>query len=151
MSNKFNFKLQKLLDIREKEEELSKVAFKKASEEKKQVENKITNLKENYKKYNIFNSDESIIDRKLKVSYLKCLDSSINSANIELHEKDEMLYEKRKDLMEKQVKRKTVETIKENYYAEFLKETNMVEQSLNDEFSLYAYIMASRELRKRAE
>lgn len=148
MSNKFNFKLQKLLDIREKEEELSKVAFKKASEEKKQVENKITNLKENYKKYNIFNSDESIIDRKLKVSYLKCLDSSINSANIELHEKDEMLYEKRKDLMEKQVKRKTVETLKENYYAEFLKETNMVEQRLNDEFALYGFIRASRELRK---
>ncbi|WP_142414807.1 flagellar export protein FliJ [Hathewaya massiliensis] len=148
MSNKFNFKLQKLLDIREKEEELSKVAFKKASEEKKQVENKIINLKENYKKYNIFNSDESIIDRKLKVSYLKCLDSSINSANIELHEKDEMLYEKRKDLMEKQVKRKTVETLKENYYAEFLKETNMVEQRLNDEFALYGFIRASRELRK---
>lgn len=148
MSNKFNFKLQKLLDIREKEEELSKVAFKKASEEKKQVENKITNLKENYKKYNIFNCDESIIDRKLKVSYLKCLDSSINSANIELHEKDEMLYEKRKDLMEKQVKRKTVETLKENYYAEFLKETNMVEQRLNDEFALYGFIRASRELRK---
>lgn len=148
MNNKFNFKLQKLLDIREKEEELSKVAFKKASEEKKQVENRISNLKDNYKKYNIFNSEESIIDRKLKVSYLKCLNSSIHNANMELQEKDDVLYEKRKDLMEKQVKRKTVEALKENHYAEFLKEANMVEQRLNDEFALYGFIRASRELRK---
>lgn len=148
MSGKFNFKLQKLLDIREEEEEISKIAFKRAVEEKKQVENKISNLKENYQRYSIFNSNESVIDRKLKVSYLKCLSFSIDNANMELYKKNEVLEEKRKELMDKQVKRKTVEILKENHYAEFLKEVNLTEQRLNDEFALYGFIRSNREMRK---
>ncbi|NFT55436.1 flagellar export protein FliJ, partial [Clostridium sporogenes] len=48
----YSFRLQKLLDIREKKEEESKMKFKQAQMEKNNTEEKLFKLKNNYNKYN---------------------------------------------------------------------------------------------------
>ena len=125
-----------------KEEDQSKMEFKKAMEEKRNTEIKLNNLKNSYDKFNKFNEEESIIERKLKLNYLKCLNSSINSVNEELKHRNKFVEEKRIVLKEKQVNRKTVEILKQKKFEEFQKEQNSIEQKANDEFALYGFIRA---------
>ncbi|CAM2806288.1 flagellar export protein FliJ [Hathewaya histolytica] len=148
MGNKFEFKLQKLLDIRMKEEDFSKMEFKRALEDRNMIANKIDELESTYSKYNIFSTEDNLMDRKLKVSYLKFLTSSIDKANIELNKKTEILNIKRVDLNKKQIRRKTVETLKCNDYSEFLKEEKLFQQKLNDELALYGFMRKNKELVK---
>ncbi|AWZ48198.1 flagellar export protein FliJ [Clostridiaceae bacterium 14S0207] len=142
MQGRFQFRLQKVLDIRMKEEDQSKMEFKKAMEEKRNTEIKLNNLKNSYDKFNKFDEEESIIERKLKLNYLKCLNSSINSVNEELKHRNKFVEEKRIVLKEKQVSRKTVEILKQKKLEEFQKEQNSIEQKNNDEFALYSFIRA---------
>ncbi|GAA0782569.1 flagellar export protein FliJ [Hathewaya limosa] len=142
MQGRFQFRLQKVLDIRMKEEDQSKMEFKKAMEEKRNTEIKLNNLKNSYDKFNKFDEEESIIERKLKLNYLKCLNSTINSVNEELKHKNKFVEEKRIVLKEKQVSRKTVEILKQKKLEEFQKEQNSIEQKANDEFALYGFIRA---------
>lgn len=142
MQGRFQFRLQKVLDIRMKEEDKSKMEFKKAMEEKRNTEIKLNNLKNSYDKFNKFDEEESIIERKLKLNYLKCLNSTINSVNEELKHKNKFVEEKRIVLKEKQVSRKTVEILKQKKLEEFQKEQNSIEQKANDEFALYGFIRA---------
>lgn len=142
MQGRFQFRLQKVLDIRMKEEDQSKMEFKKAMEEKRNTEIKLNNLKNSYDKFNKFNEEESIIERKLKLNYLKCLNSTINSVNEELKHRNKFVEEKRIVLKEKQVNRKTVEILKQKKFEEFQKEQNSIEQKANDEFALYGFIRA---------
>lgn len=142
MQGRFQFRLQKVLDIRIKEEDQSKMEFKKAMEEKRNTEIKLNNLKNSYDKFNKFDEEESIIERKLKLNYLKCLNSTINSVNEELKHKNKFVEEKRIVLKEKQVSRKTVEILKQKKLEEFQKEQNSIEQKANDEFALYGFIRA---------
>lgn|SRR3712207_752174 len=142
MQGRFQFRLQKVLDIRMKEEDQSKMEFKKAMEEKRNTEIKLNNLKNSYDKFNKFDEEESIIERKLKLNYLKCLNSTINSVNEELKHKNKFVEEKRIVLKEKQVSRKTVEILKQKKLEEFQKEQNSIEQKNNDEFALYGFIRA---------
>lgn len=125
-----------------KEEDQSKMEFKKAMEEKRNTEIKLNNLKNSYDKFNKFNEEESIIERKLKLNYLKCLNSTINSVNEELKHRNKFVEEKRIVLKEKQVNRKTVEILKQKKFEEFQKEQNSIEQKANDEFALYGFIRA---------
>lgn len=148
LGNKFEFKLQKLLDIRMKEEDFSKMEFKRALEDRNMIANKIDELESTYSKYNIFSTEDNLMDRKLKVSYLKFLTSSIDKANIELNKKTEILNIKRVDLNKKQIRRKTVETLKCNDYSEFLKEEKLFQQKLNDELALYGFMRKNKELVK---
>jgi len=142
MQGRFQFRLQKVLDIRMKEEDQSKMEFKKSMEEKRNTEIKLNNLKNSYDKFNKFDEEESIIERKLKLNYLKCLNSSINSVNEELKHRNKFVEEKRIVLKEKQVSRKTVEILKQKKLEEFQKEQNSIEQKANDEFALYGFIRA---------
>lgn len=142
MQGRFEFRLQKVLDIRMKEEDQSKMEFKKAMEEKRNTEIKLNKLKNSYDKFNKFDEEESIIERKLKLNYLKCLNSTINSVNEELNHRNKFVEEKRIILKEKQIDRKTVEILKQKKFEEFEKEQNSIEQKANDEFALYGFIRA---------
>ena len=60
--------------------------------------------------------------------------------NKDLVIKNKELEIRRKDLIKKQIDRKTVDILKERQYKEFIKEENRKEQILIDELALYAYI-----------
>lgn len=137
---KFNFRLQKLLDLKYQKEEQSKIVFKKAQEEKLQVEEKLVSLKDNYKKYSETRRFGTVIEQKITHNYLNALVSCIDETNVELDKKRQALEQRRKELVEKQIERKTVETLKEKQKVKFELETKLVEQKFNDELALYGYI-----------
>ena len=136
----FNFKLQKLLDIRISKEDESKRVFKEAQQQKLKTEEKLNDLKENYNKYNVINKNETLIQQKIKKNYLNVINNSINETSKELEKKVFVLEQKREDLKKKQIDRKTVEILKEKKLDSFIKEQNRIEQINNDEFALYSYI-----------
>ncbi|MDU5011771.1 MAG: flagellar export protein FliJ, partial [Clostridium botulinum] len=136
----YSFRLQKLLDIREKKEEESKMKFKQAQMEKNHTEEKLFNLENNYNKYNNINLNDSILEKKIRHSYLNSLNFCINETANELQQKLRVVEERREELKTKQVERKTVEILKEKDKLAFEKEQNMIEQRNNDEFALYAFI-----------
>lgn len=142
----YQFRLQKLLDIRADKEEESKRNFKEAQSEKLKVEEKLNNLKENYKKYREMSGEESVIERKIKHVYLNAINYNIDEASKELKIKERVLEDKREDLELKQIDRKTVESLKEKQKAEFIKEQELIEQKMNDEFALYAFIRQQNSL-----
>lgn len=137
---KYNFRLQKLLDIRFDREEESKIKFKEAQSEKNKVEFKLNGLKQSYDKYKNYKNQNSIIERKIKQQYLSALNHSINDTINDLMKKEEILDNSRNDLKQKQVERKTVEILKEKQKLAYIKEQNLIEQKTNDEFALYGYI-----------
>ena len=136
----YSFKLQKLLDIREKKEEESKMKFKQAQIEKNNTEERLFKLKNNYAKYNRLNLNDSILEKKIRHNYLNSLNFCINETTNELQEKLKIVEKRREELKTKQVERKTVEILKEKDKLAFEKEQNMIEQKNNDEFALYAFI-----------
>jgi flagellar FliJ protein len=136
----FNFKLQTLLDIRIKEEDESKIFYSKTQQEKKEVEDKLNRLEENYKKYYDISTVKDTITQKITMHYLSSLNENIKDTTDELAKKEKKVNEARADLMDKTIKRKTLETLKENQKAEFEKEENRLEQLSNDEFALYGYV-----------
>jgi flagellar FliJ protein len=136
----YKFKLQKLLDIREDKEEESKRYFRQAQQEKEKVEEKLVALKNDYNKYRTAPSKGSLVEQKLKYIYLNALNLSIVEANTELQTKVRILDEKREDLKQKQIERKTVEILKEKQLQIFIKEQALIEQKSNDEFALYGFL-----------
>lgn len=142
----YQFRLQKLLDIRADKEEESKRNFKEAQSEKLKVEEKLNNLKENYTKYREMSGEESVIERKIKHVYLNAINYNIAETSKELKVKERALEDKREDLKLKQIDRKTVESLKEKQKAEFIKEQELIEQKMNDEFALYAFIRQQNSL-----
>ncbi len=138
--SKYNFRLQKLLDIRLDKEEESKRNFTEAQNQKLKVETKLEKLNANYEKYRNIQGNESLIKRRITHIYLNAINYSINEASEELQQKEKILEDKRYDLKQKQIDRKTVEILKEKGEKAFLKEQNLIEQRNNDEFALYGFI-----------
>lgn len=139
--SKFKFRLQKLLDIRKDMEEQSKLQFKKAQQEKDKVVNKLNSLKENYSKYRYEEKiEETTVEMIIRSNYLSALEKNIEDAGIELKDKIINVENKRKDLVAKQVERKTVETLKGKQKLRFENEMNLKEQKNNDELALYAFM-----------
>ncbi|WP_125152174.1 flagellar export protein FliJ [Clostridium rectalis] len=136
----YKFRLQKLLDIRVSKEEECKRRFQEAQRRRLEVENRLSLLKDNYKKYSTINAKDSIIEKKIKHQYLIALNSSIENTHLELKNKKEKVNEVRLDLKQKQIDRKTVETLKEKGQDAFIKEQKLIEQKSNDEFALYAFL-----------
>ena len=122
----YSFRLQKLLDIREKKEEESKMKFKQAQMEKNNTEEKLFKLKNNYNKYNNVNLNDSILEKKIRHSYLNSLNFCINETSNELQQKLKVVEERREELKTKQVERKTVEILKEKDKISFEKEQNII-------------------------
>jgi flagellar FliJ protein len=140
----FKFSLQKLLDIRTDKEEKSKQSFVEAQRQKQLVQNKLNELKANYDKHKVFNKNESIVEQKIKNNYLYALNIGINQANKDLEKKNKIVEEKREELKQNQIERKTVEIIKEKKQVAFITEQNRIEQVNNDEFALYSFMRNMR-------
>lgn len=136
----FKFRLQKLLDIRIDKEEESKMNFKKAQQEKIGAEENLEKLNTNYKKFSEQRKYGSIVQQKITQAYLNSLSGCIDQANMELKNKETILEQKRQELKEKQIDRKTVEILRDKQKAQFIKEQNLIEQKANDEFALYGFM-----------
>ena len=140
MSN-FKFKLQKLLDIRVNEEEESKLFYSKAQNQKNIVENKLHELENNYKKYSDISRAKDTISQKITMNYLSYLNTTIKDT-----EKEIELEKAKKDFIDKRIKRRSLEVLKENKILEIKKEEERLEQISNDEFALYGYIRKTSNL-----
>lgn len=137
---KFKFKLEKLLDINIKEEDESKLKYTQAQNEKRIVEKNLERLEENYKKYSDITRANDIISQKVTINYLSTLTQSIKLTDEKLKEEEKKVIEAQNDLIEKQIKRKSLEILKEKEMERMKKEEERIEQIRNDEFALYAYI-----------
>lgn len=140
MAGGYKFRLQTLLDIRKDNEDKSKLEFKEAQREKNTVENELNNLKENYETHRNVDSYQSIIEQKIKQNYLNALNFAIDKNTIVFEDKGRILEKKREELKQCQLKKKTVEILKEKQKDAFIKEQNLIEQKTNDEFALFAFI-----------
>lgn len=140
MGERFKFSLDKLLDIRREKEEESKRNFTESQREKRKLEEKIDDLQSSYDKYKGISENEDVVYQKLKRYYIQGLQKGIKSAKEDLLTKNLEVDKKRRELIEKQIERKTVETLKEKKYAQFIKEQQRVEQINLDELALYAFV-----------
>ena len=147
MESQFNFRLQKLLDIRIQQEENSRVSFQNAQMDSFLAEERLCSLQENYNKYNNEDYEETVVHKKIKRNYLYALTKYIEEAEIEAEEKEKNLEKCREELKDRQIERKTIEKLKEKKYDEFIFEENQREQKINDEFALYGYIKRTAERR----
>ena len=140
MAERFKFGLDKLLEIRKTKEEESKRLFTESQREKKKIEEKLEELNENYHKYKGIAPNEDIIYQKLKRYYLQGVQSGIKSSEKDLAIKNQEVDKRRRNLTEKQMERKTVQTLKDKQYDAYVKEQDRVEQINLDELALYAYV-----------
>lgn len=144
--SKYKFKLQKLLDIRINEEEESKLLYSQAQNNKNIVENKLIELENNYKKYSDISIAKDTITQKITMNYLTHLNTHIKDTTKELQAKEIELEKAKKDFIDKRIKRKSLEVLKENQFLEMKKAEERLEQISNDEFALYSYIRKTSNL-----
>ena len=142
----FKFKLQKLLDIRINEEEESKLFYSKAQNQKTIVEKKLYELEENYRKYSDLNKEKDTVSKKIAINYLSILNTHIKDTEKELENKLVELEKAKKDFIDKRIKRRSLEVLKEKKILELKKEEERLEQISNDEFALYGYIRKASNL-----
>ena len=140
MGEKFKFSLDKLLEIRREKEEESKRLFTESQREKRKIEEKLNNLNDNYNKYKGVSGNDDVVYQKLKRYYILGLEKGIKSAEDELVAKGFEVDKRRRELVNKQIERKTVESLRTKKYNAFIKEQERIEQITLDELALYAYI-----------
>ena len=140
MAQRFKFGLDKLLEIRKEKEEESKRLFTESQREKKKVEEKLEELNQSYHKYKGITPNEDVVYQKLKRYYIQGVQNGIKTYEKELTIKNQEVDKRRRDLTEKQMERKTVQTLKDKKYEAHIKEEDRVEQINLDELALYAYV-----------
>ena len=140
MAQRFKFGLDKLLEIRKEKEEESKRLFTESQREKKKVEEKLEELNQSYHKYKGITPNEDVVYQKLKRYYIQGVQNGIKTYEKELTIKNQEVDKRRRDLTEKQMERKTVQTLKDKKYEAHIKEQDRIEQINLDELALYAYV-----------
>lgn len=144
MAEKYKFRLEKLLELREQKEEESKRLFSESQNLKLRTEKELQDLKENYDSYKGIKPGEDVIYQKIKRNYLYALEAGIKNKEKELVIRERELEKRREDLKQKQIERKTVATLKEKQYNSYVKEQDRLEQINIDEFALYAYMKTAK-------
>ncbi|MCC0644140.1 MULTISPECIES: flagellar export protein FliJ [unclassified Clostridioides] len=140
LDKNFKFRLQKVLDLKMKDEEKIKMEFAKIQQKKIDIENNLENLESNYNKYAISKDNDSIQNQKITINYLLALNNSIMDLSEELDKSTNELEKARKQLIDKQIERKSLEKLKEKKYGQYYREENLKEQKTNDEFASMSYL-----------
>ncbi|MFL8675416.1 flagellar export protein FliJ [Clostridioides sp. GD02404] len=140
LDKNFKFRLQKVLDLKMKDEEKIKMEFAKIQQKKIDIENNLENLESNYNKYSISKDNDSIQNQKITINYLLALNNSIMDLSEELDKSTNELEKARKQLIDKQIERKSLEKLKEKKYGQYYREENLKEQKTNDEFASISYL-----------
>ena len=143
---KFKFRLQKVLDIKVKDEEESKLKYTQAQNKKNVVEQNLTDLKLSYNKHSDISDIRDVVTQKITINYLASLTQSIKSTTEQLEKENIKVIEAKKYFIEKQIERKSLEKLKENKLEKLKKEEERKEQIANDEFALYGFIRNRVEL-----
>lgn len=113
LDKNFKFRLQKVLDLKIKDEEEIKMEFAKIQQKKIDIETNLENLESNYSKYSISKNNDSIQNQKITINYLLALNNSIMDLSEELDKSTNELEKARKQLISKQIERKSLEKLKE--------------------------------------
>lgn len=137
---KYEFRLQKLLDIRTNKEDESKREFQNAQKKSLKIKETLDYLKESYDKYKDMSTIDSVVQQKITHMYLKSLTYSIDDTSNNLKASEKIVDEKRNELKKSQIDRKTVDILKDKEKTAFMKEQDRIEQNQNDEFGLYGFI-----------
>lgn len=135
-----DFRLQKVLDIKMRDEEASKVRYIEVENNKKVVEIELDRLKNNYNKYSNINDISDVLTQKITANYLSSLSYTIDKTENDLEKKKSEANIAREDLISKQVARKSLEKLKENKLKTLKRESEQKEQIINDEYALYSYM-----------
>ncbi|WP_313387159.1 flagellar export protein FliJ [Clostridioides difficile] len=104
------------------------------------IESNLENLESNYSKYSISKNNDSVQNQKITINYLLALNNSIMDLSEELDKSTNELEKARKQLISKQIERKSLEKLKEKKYGQYYKEEQLKEQSTNDEFASMSYL-----------
>ena len=141
---KFDFKLQKLLEIRQKKEDLQKVRLAKASGEYQFELSKIVKIKNSLKDFK-----KSIFSDRNKISSenLRLLGSLSNKASVAI-ESLKPIIEDKKNKMEKELQiyselrkqKRVVEILKEKQYQKYLEDSAKEEQKILDDIAKDVYL-----------
>ncbi|MDL0268636.1 flagellar export protein FliJ, partial [Clostridioides difficile] len=140
LDKNFKFRLQKVLDLKIKDEEEIKMEFAKIQQKKIDIETNLENLESNYSKYSISKNNDNVQNQKITINYLLALNNSIMDLSEELDKSTNELEKARKQLISKQIERKSLEKLKEKKYGQYYKEEQLKEQSTNDEFASMSYL-----------
>lgn len=140
MAEKFKFSLEKLLEIRDEKEKESVRLFKGTQDKLLAIEGEIEKLNDQYDNYKIISQNENAAYQKIKRKYVEVIGEALKEKEKERKSIINELEIRRKDLLEKQREKKTVEVIKDKKYKKFIEDLNKKEQTVIDELGLYAFI-----------
>ncbi|HKL75954.1 MAG TPA: flagellar export protein FliJ [Halanaerobiales bacterium] len=132
----FKFDLQKVLNVRNIEEDMAQNKFLKAKEEKKEIEKSLENLKETKKDVHRYIRNNSSVEQILHARrFLQKHDEKIENHQQKLSAKKREVTEKQKEMLAKQKKRKVLDKLKERKYKTFYKEKIKDQQKELDEIA----------------
>jgi flagellar export protein fliJ len=135
----YKFRLQKVLDVKEKEEdnkknEMSLVNFE-IDKAKKQLKELHDELEEHYKQRQDKNLNGSSIQELLElnkyIDYLK--DTAIKQKNVEIDNLQKRLEDKKEEFIDIRRQRKSYENLKDKDYQKFLEKESKDEEKIIDE------------------
>lgn len=135
----YKFRLQKVLDVKEKEEdnkknEMSLVNFE-IDKAKKQLKKLHDELEEHYKQRQDKNLNGSSIQELLElnkyIDYLK--DTAIKQKNVEIDNLQKRLEDKKEEFIDIRRQRKSYENLKDKDYQKFLEKESKDEEKIIDE------------------
>lgn len=138
---KFNFKLQKVLEFKETYEEKKKEEFSLELRNFYEQEKRLKELKDE-KERTINNPPKfkMILDYQGFYRYLDLLDKRIEKQTQVLNEAKERVERARQELIKATKDKNIIEKLREKAYEEFWEEQNKKEQRFNDDYALYLYL-----------
>lgn len=155
---KFNFKLDKLIKIREHQEKIAKDHYFRVLQKKVRMENENTQMAGEIEE-NLFEESRYFSEKKefgyqdifLFEQYRKGLELKINENNIKKEELKPELEKLRQELLIATRKKKVVEKIKEKQFADYKKKMNNFLIKQQDEAASGMYIRKIQEESELAE
>lgn len=147
---KFKYRMQNILDIKQKLEEAAKMEFSEANARVMKEEEKLSGLKSRKRVYEaegkqLRKAQMQIQDIKNNIQAIAVLREMIKVQEQEVEKAKRIQEEKRLMLQEAMQERKTQEKLYENAFAEFIQEENAREGRETDELVSYKYGQKSRE------
>lgn len=153
---KFRYRMQNILDIKQKLEEAAKMEFAEANAFLLREEEKLTELKNRRRVYEaegrrLRRKQMQVLDIKNNIQALDVLRDMIKEQEKAVIRAQEIQEEKRLALQNAMQERKTQEKLYENAFAEFMQEENAREGREVDELTSYTYGRKNRAERDQYE
>ncbi len=153
---KFKYRMQNILDIKQKLEEAAKMEFAQANSRVLMEEEKLSGLKARKRAYEaegkqLRKAQMHVPDIKSNIQALAVLRDMIKEQELEVEKAKRIQEERRLLLQAAMQERKTQEKLYENAFEEFIREENAREGRETDELVSYKYGQKSREEKNQYE